>query len=213
MRKFYAILAALTLSLTIGVTAMAQPKAAGKSAKKPGCSDCAKADVSPEQLRKFKLDTIDLRQEMMNKRFDLQRENLKETPDSGKVTAIEADIAAIKEKIEAKRKAANLPESFCNDRDCPLIGGGDCGKCGDAKACGCSCCKKAGSCATCKDCKNCSCCKKGGDCAACKDCKECKNCRDGKDCGCSRCGKKADCSKCNNKKKQPAKAGCRNCNK
>jgi len=202
MRKFYAILAALTLSLSIGVTAMAQSKTAGKSAKKPGCSDCAKTDVSPEQLRKFKLDTIDLRQELMNKRFELQRENLKETPDNGKVTALEADIAAIKEKIETQRKAANLPDSFCNDKDCPLIGGGDCGKCGDAKACGCSCCKKAGSCATCKECKDCSCCK-GGDCAKCKDCK---------DCGCSNCGNKADCSKCN-KKKQPAKTGCKNCNK
>jgi len=205
MRKIYAVIAAISLSLSIGVTAMAQGKGVQNRVKKAGCSDCVTANVSPEQMRKFKLDTIDLRQEMMNKRFDLQRENLKETPDSAKTAALEADIAALKEKIEAQRKAANLPESICNDKDCPLMGG-DCGKCGNGKGCDCSCGKKAGSCA---DCKECNCCQKGGDCAKCKDCKECKNCSDP---GCRECAKKSDCSKCN-KKKQPAKAGCNKCNK
>jgi len=201
MRKMYAVMAAIILSLSIGVTAMAQGKGSQKLAKKAGCGDCVTSSVSPEQMRKFKLDTIDLRQEMMNKRFDLQRENLKETPDSARTSALEADITALKEKIEAKRKAANLPESICNDRDCPLPGG-ECGKCGNGKGCDSSCCAK-GSCADCKDCKSC---RNGGDCAKCKDCKGCS------DCGCRECAKNTDCSKCN-KKKQTAKAGCKNCNK
>ncbi|HZV82702.1 MAG TPA: hypothetical protein VFF53_11110 [Geobacteraceae bacterium] len=184
MRKFYAILAVLTLILSIGVTAMAQGKGARKAAKKTGCADCVKCDVTPEQMRKFKLDTIDLRQELMNKRFDLQRENLKETPDSAKVAALEAEIAAVKDKIDTQRKSAKLPESICNDRDCPLMAG-DCGKCVSGKGCACSCCEKAGSCEKCKDCK---------------------------DCTCKNCAKKADCSKCNTKK-QPVRAGCNKCNK
>jgi len=187
MRKMHAVMAAIILSLSIGVTAMAQGKGVQKRVKKAGCSDCVTCNVSPEQMRKFKLDTIDLRQEMMNKRFDLQRENLKEAPDSAKTAALEADIAALKEKIEAQRKAANLPASICNDRDCPLIGG-ECGKCGNGKGCDCSCGMKAGSRASCKDCKECS------------------------DCGCRECVKQTGCSKCN-EKKQPAKSGCKNCNK
>ena len=184
MRKMYAVIAAIILSLSIGVTAMAQGKGGQKRVKKAGCSDCVTCNVSPEQMRKFKLDTIDLRQEMMNKRFDLQRENLKEAPDSARTAALEADIAALKEKIEAQRKAAKLPDSICNDRDCPLMGG-ECGKCGNGKGCDCSCRTKAGSCANCKDCS---------------------------DCGCRECAKKTDCSNCN-KRKQPAKAGCNKCNK
>jgi len=201
MRKFYAVIATLALILSIGVTALAQGKVARKGVKKAGCSDCVKCDVSPEQMRKFKLDTIDLRQELMNKRFDLQRENLKDTPDSARVTALEADIAAAKEKIDAQRAAAKLPETICNDRDCPLLAG-DCAKCGSGKGCDCNCCKKAGSCDKCKECRDCGCCMKGGDCAKCKDCKECKDC---KDCA-------ADCRNCN-KKKSTAKAGCSKCNK
>lgn len=190
MRKFYAFLAVFTLFLSIGVTAMAQGKGARKAAKKAS-SDCAQCNVTPEQMRLFKRDTIDLRQELMNKRFDLQRENLKEAPDSAKIAAIEAEIAAVKEKIEAQRKAAKLPESICNDRDCPLLGG-ECGKCDNGKGCDLS--KKACSCTTCKDCQ------------------ECRNCKDCGNCGCGECAKNADCNSCN-KKKQTARAGCDKCNK
>jgi hypothetical protein len=185
MRKLYAILAVLTLILSIGVAAMAQGKGTTKKGTKAGCSSCAKCDVTPEQMRTFKRDTIDLRQELMNKRFDLQRENLKETPDKAKVAALEAEIAGLKEKLVAKRTEAKLPASACNDKDCPLMG---------------------------DDCGNCATGKHGGACAKCADCKECKDCKDCKDCACKSCGKAGDCAKCN-KKKQPAKASCSKCNK
>jgi hypothetical protein len=189
MKRLYATLAVLTLALSIGVTAMAQGKGTAKTAKKAGCSDCAKkCDVSPEQLRTFKRDTIDLRQELMNKRFDLQRENLKDAPDKAKVAALEAEIAGLKEKLVAKRTEAKLPASVCNDKDCPLMGG----DCGMGKECGMS--------------------GKTGVCSKCADCKECRDCKDCKDCACKNCGKAGDCAKCN-KKKQPAKAGCSKCNK
>jgi hypothetical protein len=197
MRKLYAILAVLTIALSIGVTAMAQGKASPRKAKKADCSSCAQCDVTPEQMRSFKLDTIDLRQELMNKRFDLQRENLKETPDTAKVAAIEADIAAVKEKIEAKRTAAKLPASICKDKDCPLMG--ECGTCDMARKCGCDCCKKAGSCATCRECMK-------GDCAQCKTCPDCAKCKDCANCACKKCAT-------GSKKKQPAKTPCNKCNK
>src|SRR6185369_11107838 len=107
MKKLYVMLLVFTLSLTVGVTAMAQLKESTKG----HCSSCDKSSATPEQLKKFKAESIDLRQEMTNKRFDLQRENLKETPDSAKISAIKADIEAIKTKIDALRTANKIPAS------------------------------------------------------------------------------------------------------
>jgi len=75
MKKLYAAITILAISLSVGVTAMAQGKMSGKSSQKAGCASCQKGGATPEQMKKFKADSIDLRQEMMNKRFDLQREN------------------------------------------------------------------------------------------------------------------------------------------
>jgi hypothetical protein len=190
MKRLYAVIAALALSLTLGVTAMAQGKGAHKGAKKAGCSSCEKAGATPEQIRKFKADSIDLRQEMMNKRFDLQRENLKETPDSAKVAAIKADMEAIKVKIDALKTAAKLPTSAsCCQEDCPLMDG-NCDKCQSGKGCCCKECKDGKSFAkTGKHCRNCD---KKSDCC-CKDC----SCTDCKGAGCEKCDKKAGCDKCN----------------
>ena len=145
MKKLYAVIATVALGLSLGATAMAHKKTAGKTAKKAGCSSCDKKCATPEQLKKFKANSIDLHQEMMNKRFDLQREELKEAPDSAKVAAIKADLEAIKTKIDTLKTAAKLPKSACCClEDCPLMEGncdkckscakGKCGDCGKGKA-------------------------------------------------------------------------------
>lgn len=179
MKKLYAVVAVLALSLTIGVTALAQAKSSGKGAKKAACSSCNTSAATPEQIRKFKLDTLDLRQEMMNKRFDLQRENLKDAPDAAKVATIKADIDAIKVKLEAAKTAAKLPASAtCCNMDCPLMDGNcdscmqvnhkhakgakranACDNCNNKGDCGCMNCSK-GACDQCDKAANCSCSKK-----------------------------------------------------
>ena len=60
MKKLYAAITVCALALSVGVTALAQGKAPAKSSKKSCCA--TKEDVTPEQLKKFKADTIDLRQ-------------------------------------------------------------------------------------------------------------------------------------------------------
>jgi len=181
MKKLYAVITVLALSLSVGVTAMAQGKMAGKGATKGGCSSCQTAGATPEQMKKFKIDSIDLRQEMMNKRFDLQRENLKETPDSARVAAIKAEMEAIKVKIDALKTANKLPVSAsCCKEDCPLLD------------CGCDTCKSGKSCDT-KGKKGCGNCNKSADCG-CKNCNKkgaCDNCSKAADCGCSKKGKSA----------------------
>jgi len=156
------------LSLTVGVTAMAQVKKGHKAGHKACCSSCDKSAATPEQIKKFKADSIDLRQEMMIKRFDLQRENLKETPDSAKIDAIKADMEAIKAKIDSLKAASNLPQlASCCQEDCPLMDG-CCDKCSSKKCCDNSAKKTA----------------------------DCSKCNKSADCGCLNCSKKGDCDKC-----------------
>jgi hypothetical protein len=175
MKKLYVMLTVFVISLTVGVTAMAQTRKGLKESQKH-CSSCNKSAATPETLKKFKADTIDLRQEMMNKRFDLQRENLKETPDSARIAAIKSEMEAIKVKIDAIRTAANLPKSACcSMEDCPLMDD-NCDKCKTGKTCdtkgkktaGCSKCNKETAGCGCKECAdkgNCGNCKKAADCS------------------------------------------------
>lgn len=177
MNKLYAVITALAISLSVGVTAMAQSKHSGKNAKKAGCSSCQKSDATPEEMKKFKAESLDLRQEMMNKRFELQRENLKDAPDAAKVTAIKADIDTIKAKIDKVKEANKIPASAtCCKDDCPLMDG-NCG-CSSMKGCD----KSA------KASKHCDKCNKKADCG-CKDCNkkgDCKNCADAANCNCAK---------------------------
>jgi hypothetical protein len=179
MNKLYAVITVLAISLSVGVTAMAQGKMSGKPSKKAGCSSCQTSCATPEQIKKFKADSIDLRQEMMTKRFELQRENLKDAPDSAKVTAIKAEMEAVKVKIDVLKTAAGMSvsASCCMD-DCPLMDG-NCDKCSTGKNC-----DKKGK----MDCSKCS---KTADCC-------CRNCS--KDCACDKCGNASDCG-CNKKRK------------
>jgi hypothetical protein len=167
MKKLYAAITILAVSLSVGVTAMAHEKMSGKASKKAACSSCQKPDATPEQIKKFKADSIDLRQEITNKRFDLQRENLKDAPDSARITAIKAEIEAIKTKIDALKTANKIPVSAsCCKEDCPLMDG-SCYQCGSKKGCN----KSA------KTSKNCNNCNKPAD-----PC--CANCnKTGKDAG------------------------------
>lgn len=177
MKKLYAVITVLVISLAVGVTAMAQGKMAGKGSNRAGCSSCDKSGVTPEQIKKFKADSIDLRQQMMNKRFDLQRENLKDAPDSTKIAAIKAEIEAIKVKIDALKTAANMSKSAsCCIDDCPLMDG-NCDKCSSKKGC-----DKPAKAA--KNCNNCNNCNKSAD-------SSCMNCNKG---DCDKCSKAADCS-------------------
>jgi hypothetical protein len=184
MKRLYAALTVLVLALSIGVTAMAEAKKGKKQSKESGCSMC-NLSPTPAQMKKFKADSIDLRQELTNKRFDLQRENLKETPDSAKVAALKADIEAIKTKIDALKTANKIPASAsCCNGDCPLMDCDSCDKCGSGKSCDTSGKKKA-------DCSSCD--KKAG--CGCKECAAkgatCDNCKKASDCNCNKKDKKA----------------------
>ena len=134
MKRLYSAVAALTMTMAIGGTVIAQT-----CPNDGGCSNCSKGNlisrVSPDGVpagendiyRQFRINTLDLRQEMMLRRFEVQRENLKATPDTRKVAALKADIAAIQARISEIRVQSGLPEDGKRDGECYKPDGG-CGK-------------------------------------------------------------------------------------
>ncbi|GFE60234.1 hypothetical protein [Geobacter sp. AOG2] len=116
MKASVSTVVALMLTLAVAGTALAGMNG--------GCAKCPQSAGQSDQLRKFQQDTLDLRQEMMNKRFDLQRENLKGMPDAVKVAALQADITAIQAKIVAIRAQSGLPQSGKLDGECAVMGMG-----------------------------------------------------------------------------------------
>jgi Spy/CpxP family protein refolding chaperone len=126
MKKITATLTAMALALAIGSTVQAGMHKGGMHG---GCGDCAQSGTLTEQQRAFQMDTIDLRQEMMMKRFEVQRENLKATPDSARVTALQAEIKAIQTKIGEIHVKSGMPDCGLRDGECFKTGGKarDCG--------------------------------------------------------------------------------------
>jgi hypothetical protein len=138
MKKMMAVL--IGLGLAVSVFSMAD--AGNSNGMGGGCSNCAQAGVSSDPFRKFQEDTIDLRQEMMVKRFEAQRENLKGAPDTAKIAALQAEIKVIQARIHDIRTQSGLPTDKCDGECGPMMGGcdkkamggcdknamGDCGK-------------------------------------------------------------------------------------
>jgi hypothetical protein len=126
MKKFIATVTACALALAVGGTVFAQ-------GPRGGCDQCnqgrqgAQVAGQSDQFRKFQMDTLDLRQDMMNKRFELQRENLKGTPDAAKVAGLKAEVAAIQAKINDIRVQSGLPDKGKRDGECFKMDG-DCFK-------------------------------------------------------------------------------------
>jgi hypothetical protein len=110
MKKISAVLMALALA----VSTFSIADAGNRNGMGRGCGNCPQVGASSEQFRKFQADTIDLRQEMMAKRFEIQRENLKGTPDKAKIASLQAEISAVQSKIQAVRSQSGLPVGKCD---------------------------------------------------------------------------------------------------
>lgn len=133
MKKITATLTAIGLALVIGGTAQAGKQMGGMHG---GCGDCAQSAALTDQQRSFQQNTIDLRQEMMLKRFEIQRENLKATPDNAKINSLKGEIKTIQGKIHDIRVQSGLPDNGMRDGECfqkdgkkPNCGNGQTGGC------------------------------------------------------------------------------------
>ena len=120
-------LSVMVLTLCAAVSLFSTANAGFGKGNGGGCSQCAQnqpqqVDLS-DPFQKFQADTIDMRQEMMNKRFEAQRENLKGTPDTAKIASLQAEIKDLQAKIFAIRCQSGLPGDKC-DGECPQKMGG-----------------------------------------------------------------------------------------
>jgi len=107
MRK---ILAALTVVVLAAGSAIAMGPAGGGPGMGCGCG-MEKGMSAPDSAahKKFLSDTMSLRQEMMNKQFEMQKEYVKETPDQAVMTKLKGEIAELSTKIKDARVKAGLP--------------------------------------------------------------------------------------------------------
>ena len=131
----------VVIAMALAVSMFSIANAGHKNGMGGGCGDCVQSGAPTDQYRKFQADTIDLRQEMMGKRFEMQRENLKGTPDTAKIASLQAEIKVIQGKLLAIRAQSGLPtdkcdgECFqptdgCNKKDCGKGNGGNGSPCG-----------------------------------------------------------------------------------
>jgi hypothetical protein len=140
MNRYFASLTVFALVVSLAGSVLAKDSGEG------GCSKCNKeaqqnpvaggstAAAEPERTRQFMLNTLDLRREMMNMRFDVQRENLSATPDAAKVAALKAGIESIQARISAIRLQSGLADEGMRDGECFKMDGG-CGKSGKPGGC------------------------------------------------------------------------------
>jgi hypothetical protein len=127
MKRILAVTAACVLAVSVYGSVLAQP------GKEGGCSKCNQgskvdqagpgsaaiaATAETDSYRMFMQKTLDLRQEMMNKRFDLQRENLKGSPDAVRVAGIKADITSIQARINLIRVQSGIADEGKRDGEC-----------------------------------------------------------------------------------------------
>ena len=116
----------VVIALTLAVSLFSIANAGNSSGMGGGCGNCPQQEGAPSvQFRKFQGDTIDLRQEMMIKRFEVQRENLKGVPDEAKMASLQSDIKALQAKIMNIRSKSGLPVDKCDGECTQAMGGCD----------------------------------------------------------------------------------------
>jgi len=94
------------VALTIAGSAIAMPGMGAGQGMGPGMM--AQGQYS-EQYKKFASETLPIRQEMMNKHFELQKEFLKEKPDQEVIKKLQGEVAELRKKMIDAHTKAGLP--------------------------------------------------------------------------------------------------------
>lgn len=117
----------VAIAMILAVSLFSSANAGNRNGMGGGCGNCVQgeAGATSDQFRKFQSDTIDLRQEMMIKRFEAQRENLKGAPDEAKIASLQADIKDLQSKLLDLRSKSGLPTDKCDGECGQMMGGSD----------------------------------------------------------------------------------------
>lgn len=99
-------------ALSIAGAAIAMPGMGPGAGAGPGAGmgpGMAARGQYSEQYKKFALETLPIRQEMMNKHFELQKEFLKEKPDQDVIKKLQGEVGELRKKMIDARTKAGLP--------------------------------------------------------------------------------------------------------
>lgn len=125
----------------ISVMVLAAGVALAGRGRMGGMFGCAQ-NVPIDQVREFQKETSTLRDEMMIKRIELQRERSAKNPDSARVAQLTADLKALRDQIHAKGEKYGMFANCPKDVNCWEDGGcgmgcdtprGGCGNCGNRR--------------------------------------------------------------------------------
>jgi len=103
--KMKKLLAALVVVALSAGTAMARGPMSGPD----GCFGPGMTGPKAEAHKKHLAETLPLRQEMMNKHFDLQKECIKDKPDANVIGKLQGEIGALRTKLMELRQKAGFP--------------------------------------------------------------------------------------------------------
>lgn len=105
-------LVALTVVAALAITGSAFAR--GGMGMGPGmglgnCPQMGQAGAMTPEMKKFIADTMPLREEMHAKHIQLQKEMIKDKPDTAKVAALQGEVQALRQKMMDARAKAGLP--------------------------------------------------------------------------------------------------------
>jgi zinc resistance-associated protein len=93
-----------------------------------GAGPCVNQGTYTEQYKKFAAETLPIRQEMMNKHFDLQKEMLKDKPDAEAIKKLQGEVGELRKKMIDAHTKAGLPMGKMGKRAHKGMRGGMMGK-------------------------------------------------------------------------------------
>jgi len=124
-------LVALTVVAALAITGSAFAR--GGMGMGPGMGPGMVTGPYAEQYKKFAAETMPIRQEMMNKHFELQKEYLKEKPDAEVIKKLQGEVAELRKKMIDARTKSGIPMGRMGGKgmrggmmggmtqDCPLM--------------------------------------------------------------------------------------------
>lgn len=115
-RRIVGVVVASAMMLLAGVAFAARGK---RGQGMMGCN----ANVPIEQIREFQKETSTLRDEMMIKRVELQRERAKDAPDSQKVAQLTKELRELRDQIHARGEKYGMFADCPKNVDCWENGG------------------------------------------------------------------------------------------
>jgi hypothetical protein len=129
LTTFIALVAFLTMSLSVGTMAQC-----GRMAGGPGLCAAGPA-VSPETLQKFNKETKGLQEQLIDKQALLKKEFLKDDADPDAIASIKIAIISIEKEIQKVAKKLGMKNCYGS---CSMFQGNGCGMgCGGGmRSCG-----------------------------------------------------------------------------